>query len=174
VHFNGSHEHYVNRYPVEFSRFKDYPDDSRRPWLTAEKKKTIDKYDNSILYTDYLISEFIKTMKAQGGVSFVLYFSDHGEEVYNTRDFAGRVDKKLEKTPAITKIPLILWLSDEYKRNFPEIVEAARANQHKKFVLDDLLWMVTELYGLTFEGFRPNRSLVNRDYVPVSIDEDKP
>jgi heptose-I-phosphate ethanolaminephosphotransferase len=170
VHFNGSHERYVNRYPTEFSRFKNHPDDPQRPWLTADKKKIVDQYDNSILYTDHLISEFIETMKARGGMSFVLYFSDQGAEVYNTRDFFGRVDRKVESTPAIVKIPLVLWLSDEYKRNFPEIVEAARANRHKRFVLDDLLWMITELYGLTFEEFQSHKSIVNRNYIPAVLD----
>ncbi|MDR2179538.1 MAG: phosphoethanolamine transferase [Synergistaceae bacterium] len=169
VRFNGSHMHYVNRYPLEFARFKNYPDDPKRPWLTPEKKNIIDQYDNTILYTDHVVAEFVEAMKQQGGASFVLYFSDHGEEVFNTRDFFGRVDKKVEETPPIMKIPLLLWFSDEYKRRFPEVVEAARANRHKNFVLDDLLWTMTDLYGLTFEGFRPDKSLVNRNYVPVSL-----
>jgi heptose-I-phosphate ethanolaminephosphotransferase len=169
VHFNGSHMHYVNRYPSEFSRFRDYPDDPRRPWLSPAKKNLIDQYDNSILYTDYIIAEFIEAIKDRGGASFVLYFSDHGEEVYDTQDFFGRVDKRVEKTPSIMKIPLILWLSDEYKTRFPEIAETARTNQHKDFVLDDLFWTMIDLYDLTFDGFRPDKSIVNKAYVPANV-----
>ena len=169
VRFNGSHMHYVNRYPAAFARFRDYPDDLARPWLTPEKKNVINQYDNTILYTDHVVAEFIETMKAQGGVSFVLYFSDHGEEVYNTRDFFGRVDKKVEETPPIMKVPLLLWFSDEYKRDFPEVVEVARANLHQGFVLDDLFWTMVELYGLTFDGFRPDKSLINAAYVPARL-----
>jgi heptose-I-phosphate ethanolaminephosphotransferase len=174
VRFNGSHMLYGNRYPVEFARFNSHPDDVNRPWLTPEKKTIINQYDNSILYTDHVVTEFVEAMKIQGGASFVLYFSDHGEEVYNTRDFFGRVDKKVEDTPPIMKIPLLIWFSEDYKRRFPDIVESARANRHKEFILDDLLWTMTELYGLTFEGFRSDRSLVNRDYAPMSLDEEKP
>ncbi|MDR2528851.1 MAG: phosphoethanolamine transferase [Synergistaceae bacterium] len=170
VRFNGSHMRYVNRYPAAFARFSGYPDDPARPWLTSEKKNIIDQYDNTILYTDHVVAEFIEAMKTQGGVSFVLYFSDHGEEVYSTRDFFGRVDKKVEETPSIMKVPLLLWFSDEYKRDFPEVVEAARMNLRKDFVLDDLLWTMVELYGLTFDGFRPDKSLVNAAYVPVRLD----
>ncbi|MDR0361482.1 MAG: SDR family oxidoreductase, partial [Planctomycetota bacterium] len=71
VRFNGSHMHYVNRYPLEFARFKDYPDDPNRPWLTPEKKSIINQYDNSILYTDHVVAEFIETMKKQGRGSII-------------------------------------------------------------------------------------------------------
>jgi heptose-I-phosphate ethanolaminephosphotransferase len=171
VRFMGSHTQYFNRYPTSFACFKDHPDDPKRPWLTWEKKSIIDNYDDSIRYSDHVVAELLEAVKRQGGNSFVLYFSDHGEEVFQTEDFAGRLGKEgIAETQAIMKVPLILWLSDDYRRNFPEIVEAARVNLHKEFVLDDLLWMMAELYGLTFDGFRPDRSLVNMGYVPDSPD----
>ena len=169
--FNGSHLEYSNRYPSDFPQFKDYPlDDPKRPWLTRLKTKVIDEYDTTIRYTDYVISEIIEEAKKRGGNSFVLYFSDHGEEVFTTADFIGRVDKEPVMTPAIMKIPLVLWLSEDYKRNFPEITAAAQKNLHKGFVLDDLIWTMTELYGLTFNEFEPEKSLVNINYIPVSVD----
>jgi heptose-I-phosphate ethanolaminephosphotransferase len=165
VRFMGSHTQYSNRYPASFACFRDHPDDPKRPWLTPEKKYVIDDYDNTIRYSEHVVAELLEAVKRRGGNAFVLYFSDHGEEVFQTADFAGRLGKQgMAETPAILEIPLILWLSDDYKRNFPEIAEAARANLHKEFVLDDLLWTMTELYGLTFDGFRPDRSLVNIDY----------
>lgn len=164
LHLNGSHTAYSNRYPDSFDHFRDYPDDPHRPWLTESKKRMINQYDNSILYTDYVVSRVIEAAKAQGGASFVLYFSDHGEDVYNTADVLGRFGKDGQMTDAVRKVPFILWFSEEYKRENPEIVEAAKSHLNSKFVLDDLIWTLTDLFNLTFDGFDPEKSLVNPAY----------
>ena len=41
----------------------------------------VNSYDNSLLYTDYLISEIIKLIKNQDGRVGLIYVSDHGESL---------------------------------------------------------------------------------------------
>ena len=44
----------------------------------------MNSYDNSILFTDYVLNEFIKKLKQQEDAkSFLLYTSDHGEDIFD-------------------------------------------------------------------------------------------
>ncbi|MBA5614116.1 phosphoethanolamine transferase [Escherichia fergusonii] len=65
LHINGSHEIACTRYPEWADKFK-----------TGNKYE--DCYNNSILFTDYVIGEVIKRL--EGSKSSLLYFSDHGLE----------------------------------------------------------------------------------------------
>ena len=52
--------------------------------------QTINAYDNGTLYNDYIIRTCIEMVRKQDGMSAMLYFSDHGEEVYDCLKNAGR------------------------------------------------------------------------------------
>lgn len=53
-----------------------------------KKKKEIADYDNATRYNDYVLMQIINRFRNQNTV--LLYFSDHGEEVYDYRDHKGR------------------------------------------------------------------------------------
>ncbi len=66
----GSHEQYNERYPKAFNYFKsaDY-----KYIQTAE-------YDNSVLYTDYVLAQLVKTAKENSTKpTYFFFISDHGE-----------------------------------------------------------------------------------------------
>ena len=67
VHLFGSHFPYGLRYPTTFAKF-------------SGTSKAIDGYDNSIVYTDYILGEAFG-MAEKASVDAVVYFSDHGEDV---------------------------------------------------------------------------------------------
>ena len=81
-HTIGSHgPKYYQRYPKEFEVFKpacNNPEISR-----CDNKHLINTYDNSILYTDFVLSEIIEKLKTYQDKYNVamLYVSDHGESL---------------------------------------------------------------------------------------------
>lgn len=165
IHLNGSHAAYANRYPADYDHFGNYPDDAARPWLDEKNKRVIDAYDNSILYTDFVLSEIIQALQDNDDCSFLLYFADHGDDVYRSGNYLSRRNLDTNAiTEPVKKVPCIMWFSESYKKRYPQIVAAARQNDNKFFVLDDLIWTMTELYGLTFDGFEESKSLVNALY----------
>jgi lipid A ethanolaminephosphotransferase len=66
----GSHGPYRYRYPKEFAIFDN--DNSYT--------KIQNEYDNSLLYTDYVLSEIIKLFNTQTP-AFIYYVADHGESL---------------------------------------------------------------------------------------------
>lgn len=82
LHTLGSHgPSYYLRYPKEFSRFKPTCDTSELS--NCSKEEVTNVYDNTILYTDYIVSEIIKNVDniSDEREKAVIYVSDHGESL---------------------------------------------------------------------------------------------
>ena len=75
-----------NRYPKAFNYFIDTP---KSNFISDNNNAKINHYDNAILYNDFLISQVIKKVDSLNKKSFVLYFSDHGEEMFDDLNMAG-------------------------------------------------------------------------------------
>src|SRR5690606_16161635 len=86
VHLIGTHSTYKFRYPDHYKKFTDTPQ-TKFPSTTSTT--LINEYDNAILYNDFVIRSIIDAVKSKDENSFVIYFADHGEEVFHEIDFVG-------------------------------------------------------------------------------------
>ena len=133
LHCYGSHFTYHQRYPREFARF--LPDDN-----VAINRKNVEKlvnaYDNSIYYTDHFLSQTIEYLRSlENDCSALLYCADHGEDILDDER-----ERFLHASPTTTFYQLYVanlgWFSPEYRREFPEKVEAARNNESAPMPID--------------------------------------
>lgn len=157
LHMIGSHSAYVNRYPAAFKHFSgDVPG---KEDLSEAGKELLNTYDDSIRYTDYVISEFVKSLRAQGETtaSCLLYFSDHGEDCYDTKHTKLLGHGQVANLP-MTSVPLQLWLSPKLKTLRPEL--AARAARAKPFYkLEQMIHFILDLASLSNPDTSPADSL---------------
>lgn len=162
LHFMGSHIAYKYRYPDSFEHFNHLksPIGRREVQLTPEAKKVIDQYDNSVRYNDYLISSIIDMLEREQKTSAMLYFSDHGEEVYDLREFAGHAYEKVSSY--MCEIPFILWMSDDYKQQRRDLVFDTR----RPYSTVDVLYSLSDLGGLRYEGYDTQRSIFSAQFKP--------
>ncbi|MBL4708585.1 MAG: sulfatase-like hydrolase/transferase [Flavobacteriales bacterium] len=80
VHLMGTHIRYKERYPEAFNKFNTTPKTKFNHDLAH---KTINSYDNAVLYNGSIVYSIIEQVKKQNkSSSYVLYLSDHGEDVY--------------------------------------------------------------------------------------------
>ncbi len=114
LHMTGSHgPTYYKRYTPEFARFK--PECRTSEFANCTNEQIVNAYDNSILYTDHILSEVIDLLKANEDrfAPAMIYMSDHGESL-------GENGIYLHAAPYIiapevqTHIPFIAWFSPEY------------------------------------------------------------
>ncbi|MBQ8124325.1 MAG: phosphoethanolamine transferase [Kiritimatiellae bacterium] len=158
LHMIGSHSAYVNRYPAAFRHFTDDP--PGKAHLSAAAKAILNTYDDSIRYTDWVIAEFVKRLAARGrtAAEFLLYFSDHGEDCFDTTD-----DKILGHGPVanepMTSVPLQIWVSDRLKELRPDLV-ARLARPKPSYRLEDLIHLAIDLASLENPDFQPEKSLL--------------
>lgn len=82
VHLLGTHMDYRYRYPNDYAHFNDRQGVPGK--LTDDQVQTYNFYDNAVRYNDYVVSSLIKRYSASSPNGFLLYLSDHGEDVYSS------------------------------------------------------------------------------------------
>lgn len=157
IHTYGSHANHYKRYPESFARFT--PD--LAPSVSLSYKDIItNAYDNSIAYTDYVLSEIINAVYKTGGRSAILYCSDHGEDVMD--DSRKRF---LHASPTTTYYQLhvasIAWFSDLYRESYPEKTEAAEANAGAAATTADIFHTIADMASIESREVNPTYSLVS-------------
>lgn len=148
IHLMGSHFYYSRRYPKGFGVFNDDLILKLHPYKT-KNVKVINAYDNSILYTDYIVSEVIGQTRDQVPLSSVLYFSDHGENLFDYEDKYGHGGININKIEI--EVPMVLWLSDSFKKTRPGFLEEARASTKNEISLFDFFPSYLYLLGIEVE-----------------------
>jgi len=117
LHLIGSHgPAYYERYPEKFKKFT--PDCQRSDIQNCTNEQLVNTYDNTILYTDYVISKLIDTLNTKKNQwnTGLIYLSDHGESLgENNLYFHG--SPYFIAPDEQTKIPMIMWFSDEFYKN---------------------------------------------------------
>lgn len=161
LHTYGSHYSYRQRYPREFAAF--LPDDD-----VAIEKANVDRirnaYDNSIIYTDYVLNEIISTLDSYPEIcSAMLYCADHGEDLFDTDE-----ERFLHATPTATYYQLhvasFAWFSDKYKLLFKKKAEAVLYNENVPATTYSVFHTVADMASIASPYIDFEASLVSFDY----------
>ena len=162
LHCYGSHFSYHHRYPPRVC-----PAISRMTTLAITKRnlqKIVNAYDNSILYTDYFLSETIEYLRSlDDDCCALLYCSDHGEDLFD--DERGRF---LHASPTTTFHQLYVanlgWFSPNYCREFPEKVEAARQNTMAPATTHSMFQTMANIASIEGDYLDPSYSFVSPEF----------
>lgn len=160
IHTLGSHFDYSHRYPSSFDNFKPSLNDIEDYSLQDKKYKQrlINSYDNSILYTDYVINELIDSMRAQTETeSFLLYSSDHGEDLFD-----GQCDKSGHgnETAHNFEIASLAWYSPRFAANHTDKVQNLKANANKPVNHTSIFPTLIDAADITIPNYALDRSLL--------------
>lgn len=163
-HLIGQHVNYKERYPSTEKYFtkNDYID---RIDLSDSQKEILADYDNATRYNDKVIYNIIDLFRNED--SIIIYLSDHGDEVYDYRIKYGRSHEPLiSKGRAKTQyeVPFMIWMSNKYIINHPDIVEQVKESVNRPFITENLPHLILELAGIECKWFDPTRSLINKKY----------
>ncbi len=161
LHCYGSHFSYHQRYPREFAHFQ--PDNDvaiakqHRPML-------VNAYDNSIRYTDYVLSQIIDYLGSlENTSSALLYCADHGEDLIDDDR-----ERFLHASPTTTAYQLyvasLAWFSDSYREHFPEKAAAAEANETAPATTHALFHTMADMASIRGRFLSTKVSLVSPDF----------
>lgn len=154
LHTSTSHgPNYADKYPKEFEVYKPVAKN------VEEGEKNIDwlvnAYDNTIRYTDHLLSSLINMLsELDDRNSAMIFISDHGESLGENKVFMHGLPMRL--APKVQyEIPFLVWTSSDfrtYKSELPSVLE-----QHYIFhsVLN-LLSIESPAYNKDFDIFNNN------------------
>lgn len=161
LHCYGSHFSYHQRYPREFAYFQ--PDNDvaiakqHRPML-------VNAYDNSVRYTDYVLSRIIDYLGSlENTSSALLYCADHGEDLIDDHR-----ERFLHASPTTTAYQLyvasLAWFSESYRERFPEKVAAAEANATAPATTHALFHTMADMASIRGRFLTTKVSFVSPDF----------
>jgi len=132
LHSMGSHgPKYYKRYPKKFEQFT--PSCQINTPQDCSREELINAYDNTILYTDYILDSLIKILQKENLNSFLIYASDHGESLGENGLYLHGVPIQIAPKEQ-THIPFLLWHSDNYKKNNKITILDTKTNiSHENF-----------------------------------------
>ena len=155
LHTLGSHFNVTSRYPQEFAKYRDRVASSNPLTNIVQFAKTsgamgntelINAYDNSVLYTDHVLSQLIALLSEQPGLKTFLYTSDHGDNLRDDgRNYFGHAHNNEYDLP----IPFLFWHSDEYAKQFPDQIAAARLNLAHRLTTRSVFYSLAQMAAIT-------------------------
>ncbi len=112
LHLQGSHgPTYYKRYTNEFRRFT--PTCDTNDLSTCDNQSIINTYDNTLLYTDYILYEIIKILQQYDDYEIsLLYMSDHGESLGENGIYLHSMPYALAPQTQI-HIPAMFWSNNQ-------------------------------------------------------------
>lgn len=116
LHMLGSHgPGYHLRYPNEFEKFT--PVCRETDFSKCSVADIVNAYDNTILYTDHLLAEAVRSLAAldERADTALIYVSDHGESLGENGVFLHALPYAI--APRLqTHVPMVFWASEGFAR----------------------------------------------------------
>lgn len=154
IHLMGSHASYDRRVPPNWRKFELEPTDTK-----ADFERNA--YDDTVLYNDYILTQIFK--KFDDTDTLIIYISDHGESVYEKDSkLIGHGDGQLNRY--MLEIPMIMYGTDRFKENHPELWNKILEAQHRPYMTDDLPHTIMDLLDIRVDGYDDRRSIINSNF----------
>jgi len=144
LHMMGSHADYDFRYPSTFKYFQPTMSDPEQEG--AKYARENNSYDNTIRYTDHIISSMIDILRGSDTITAMLYESDHGEDLATP---SCKLEGHGNGSVYDYQVPAFFWYSDNYAQAFPERVEAFRNNSSQRILSADTFASLIDMAGIS-------------------------
>lgn len=166
LHTYGSHFNYMDRYPREMAHFQP---DTHCEAKKENRPDLINAYDNTIRYTDLVLSGVIERLRAHGGMSAMLYTSDHGENIFDDSH-----KLFLHASPRASEyelhVPFLVWTSQSFQYQEPAVAQALSANRHKQAQSSrSAFHTMLNIGGISTRYLQAHMSLASLQYKPAPL-----
>jgi glucan phosphoethanolaminetransferase (alkaline phosphatase superfamily) len=165
VHLIGSHWRYVLRYPEQFAVFKPTSDPNSTLLTRPPKEQIINEYDNSILYTDFILDSISRLINKPNTKASFLYVSDHGENLNDKND--GTYFHSYKPNKVTAKVPLFIWMNEQYRNSYPFIGNNLNKHLNEKVSsAESVFYTMIDIGRLHIAGFDSSKSLTSPYFLP--------
>jgi heptose-I-phosphate ethanolaminephosphotransferase len=151
VHLLGSHPDYNFRYPDKYKKFtsndlvaKNLKKQGRSDYAIFFRNS----YDNSVLYTDYILNEILKPIKNTTNPTNFIYISDHGQDVAHNSNFSGHNHKSIQQSD----VPMLFWSNF---RKYPK--------NDSDYNADNLNHSIIDLLNIKYKDYNNDLSIFKNE-----------
>lgn len=154
IHVKGSHFEYSRRYPEHFDKFK--------PSTNSFKDRITAEYDNTILYTDWLLSTIIDQLKSSKKPSVLVYSSDHGENMMDdSRGLLGHGIGNKYDLP----VSAFIWASNNISSQQSLKLLKLKERESQKISISSLPHTLLNITGVFTSKYKSSDDLLSDDFV---------
>ncbi|QVN03812.1 phosphoethanolamine transferase CptA [Pseudomonas rhodesiae] len=161
VHLLGTHMSYQYRYPPSFDKFTDR--EGVPAGISDDQLPTYNSYDNAVLYNDFVVSSLIKDYAKTDPNGFLLYLSDHGEDVFDSAGHSTLGRNEGKPTAPMYTIPFMAYASPKWREshswNFA-------GDLQRPYSSSQLIHTWADLAGLSATELDRSKSLVSDSFKP--------
>jgi glucan phosphoethanolaminetransferase (alkaline phosphatase superfamily) len=151
LHTLGSHWNYSQRHPKSFDKWQPSLFGIDKPVYTDLKIKPQlnNSYDNSILYTDWFLSQVIDRLKQAAPLASLMYVADHGQTLY---DGTCRLAFHGHNTQYEFHVPAFMWYSDDYQVRYPEKIDQLKRHRKTKLATENFFHTLVDMADIRYPG----------------------
>ena len=159
LHQMGSHgPAYYKRVPAQFNVFK--PTCDTNAIQGCSRDALLNSYDNTLLYTDYVLDSLIETLKNTTKYQTALwYLSDHGESTGESGMYLHGAPYAIAPTQQ-THIPMLMWFSTVWKNQAKQQVKCLAQQGRQELSQDNLFPTMLSLLDVKSKVIDPNNDML--------------
>ncbi len=153
IHIKGSHFEYARRFPGDFAQFK--------PASASQKDRVTADYDNSVLYTDWLLSTIMQQLTASQKKALLVYVSDHGENLLDdSRALLGHgIGNEYDLSTSA-----FVWSSGNLSPEQTGKLQKLKAREDQQVSVASLPHTLLNIAGLSMPGYDSAQDLLSDDF----------
>ena len=159
LHQVGSHgPAYYKRIPTQFKVF--HPTCDTNAIQGCSQESLINSYDNTILYTDYILNEIIEKLKTIKHYQTGLwYLSDHGESTGEHGLYLHGAPYAIAPSQQ-THIPMMMWFSNTWKQQAIQQVKCLAQQRQRLHSQDNLFPTMLSLLDIKTKVIQPETDML--------------
>ena len=159
LHQTGSHgPAYYKRVPAQFNVFKPTCDTNAIQGCSREA--LLNSYDNTLLYTDYVLDSLIETLKNTTKYQTALwYLSDHGESTGESGMYLHGAPYAIAPTQQ-THIPMLMWFSTVWQHQAKQQIKCLAQQGRQELSQDNLFPTMLSLLDVKSKVIDPNNDML--------------
>ena len=155
LHQMGSHgPAYYKRTPAAFKKFQ--PECASNNLQDCSQTQLVNAYDNTILYTDYVLGNAIQWLKSKQTTHTpaLMYVADHGESLGENNIYLHGLPYDI--APDVQKrVPWITWLSPAFEQRRHATTTCLQKQRDVRISHDNYFHSVLGLMGVTTALYQP-------------------
>lgn len=160
LHQMGSHgPAYYKRSTPQYQPFKPFC--QTNAIQGCNRAELINSYDNSIVYTDHVLSSIIQELKQISHYQTGFwYLSDHGESTGEHGLYLHGAPYRIAPTQQ-THVPMLMWFSDAWKNHQAHEMTCLNAQKSAPLSQDNLFPTLLSLLDIKSNVINPNLNIIH-------------
>lgn len=158
IHLMGNHGEYSDRYPKSYRKYENKIE-AKYTGAYNFWDDNFNRYDNSVLYNDFVLSQIMEEVMQLDAPAAMLYFADHSEAIrYNKGHDMGNYKYSMSETP------MLVYCTPKYKDRYPQIYATLKQHTNQVFTNDYIFELVNGITGIDSDYGTEHKTLTSPSY----------